>query len=180
VGHSSSVEQLPTLIQAGAAYRIRSNLLIAADLVYPFYEPLYGSIGAEYSMKKKIFISGGVQIKENPMFSIGFGYRFRDMRLNVSYTPTLAFYDMFSISFSYAFGEYRKYMLTQQIEEKLMTVLDLYRNEQYEDALVAVDEVLELDPKNKRAISLRNTIEIQIEIREKFGEEDGEVDGNPG
>jgi hypothetical protein len=172
LGYSSSVEQLPTLIQVGTSYRIRRNLLIAADLVYPFYESLYGSVGAEFSIKEKLFISGGVQIKENPMFSLGFGYRYRDMRLNVSYTPTLAFYNMFSISFSYSFGEYRKYMLTQQIEEKFMEALELYRNEQYEEALVAVDEVLKLDPKNKRAESLRHTIEIQIEIREKFGEED--------
>ena len=105
------------------------------------------------------------------MFSFGFGYKFRDMRLNASYTPTLAFYDVFSISFTYAFGEYKKYMLTQQVEEKLMKALELYRNEQYEESLVVVDEVLELDPKNKRAISLRNTIEIQIEIRDKFGED---------
>ena len=180
VGFSSSVEQLPTFIQAGTSYRIRSNLLIAADVVYPFYESLYGSVGVEYSIRKKIYISGGVQIKENPMFSFGFGYRYRDMRLNVSYTPTLAFYDMFSISFSYSFGEYKKYTLTKEIEEKLMKVLELYRNEQYEEALVAVDEVLKLDPKNKRAISLRHTIEIQIEIREKFGEEDDGAESNPG
>ena len=171
LGYSSSVDNLPMLIQAGTAYRIMSNLMISADLVYPFYEPLYGSVGAEYSIKKKIFLSGGVQIKENPMFSFGFGYKFRDMRLNASYTPTLAFYDVFSISFTYAFGEYKKYMLTQQVEEKLMKALELYRNEQYEESLVVVDEVLELDPKNKRAISLRNTIEIQIEIRDKFGED---------
>jgi hypothetical protein len=171
VGYSNNVDQLPTLIQVGTAYRIRSKLLIAADLVYPFFEPLYGSIGAEFSIQKKIFLTGGIQIKENPMFSLGFGYRFRDVRFNVSYTPTVAFYDVFSISFSYAFGEYRKYMLTQKIEEKLMTALELYRNEQYEQALGAVGEVLELDPKNRRAMSLRNTIEIQIEIRDKFGDE---------
>jgi hypothetical protein len=180
VGYSNNVEQLPTLIQVGASYRIRSNLLVAADMVYPFYEALYGSLGAEYSIRKKIFLSGGVQIKENPMFSFGFGYRFRDARLNVSYTPSLAFYDVFSISFTYSFGEYRKYILMQEIEEKLMEALALYRNEQYEDALVVVDEVLELDPKNKRAGSLRNTIVIQIEIRDKFGEGNDEISEDPG
>ena len=180
VGYSSSVEQLPILIQAGTAYRVRSNLLIAADIVYPFYEPLYGSIGAEYTIRKMIYISGGIQIKQNPMLSLGFGYRYRDMRLNVSYTPTLAFYNMFSVSFTYSFGEYKKLMLEREIEDKLMEALELYRAEQYEEALGAVDEVLELDPKNRRAGSLKHTIEIQLEIREKFGEESDDVESNEG
>lgn len=180
VGYSSSVEQLPILIQAGTAYRVRSNLLIAADIVYPFYEPLYGSIGAEYAIRKMIYISGGIQIKQNPMLSLGFGYRYRDMRLNVSYTPTLAFYNMFSVSFTYSFGEYKKLMLEREIEDKLMEALELYRAEQYEEALGAVDEVLELDPKNRRAGSLKHTIEIQLEIREKFGEESDDVESNEG
>ncbi|MCK4925210.1 MAG: UPF0164 family protein, partial [Spirochaetes bacterium] len=180
VGYSSSVEQLPILIQAGTAYRVRSNLLIAADIVYPFYEPLYGSIGAEYTIRKMIYISGGIQIKQNPMLSLGFGYRYRDMRLNVSYTPTLAFYNMFSVSFTYSFGEYKKLMLEREIEDKLMEALELYRAEQYEEALGAVDEVLELDPKNRRAGSLKHIIEIQLEIREKFGEESNDVESNEG
>ena len=180
VGYSSSVEQLPILIQAGTAYRVRSNLLIAADIVYPFYEPLYGSIGAEYTIRKMIYISGGIQIKQNPMLSLGFGYRYRDMRLNVSYTPTLAFYNMFNVSFTYSFGEYKKLMLEREIEDKLMEALELYRAEQYEEALGAVDEVLELDPKNRRAGSLKHTIEIQLEIREKFGEESDDVESNEG
>lgn len=180
VGYSRAVEQLPILIQAGTAYRVRSNLLIAADMVYPFYEPLYGSIGAEYAIRKMIYISGGIQIKQNPMLSLGFGYRYRDMRLNVSYTPTLAFYNMFSVSFTYSFGEYKKLMLEREIEDKLMEALELYRAEQYEEALGAVDEVLELDPKNRRAGSLKHTIEIQLEIREKFGEESDDVESNEG
>jgi hypothetical protein len=180
VGYSSSVEQLPILIQAGTAYRIRSNLLIAADMVYPFYEPLYGSIGAEYAIRKKIYISGGIQIKQNPMLSLGFGYRYRDMQLKVSYTPTLAFYNMISVSFTYSFGEYKKLMLEREVEEKLLETLELYRAGHYEEALVVVDEVLELDPENGRAGSLKHTIEIQLEIREKFGEVSDDVESNEG
>jgi Flp pilus assembly protein TadD len=71
-------------------------------------------------------------------------------------------------------------MLEREVEEKLLEALDLYKAEQYEEALVAVEEVLELDPENGRAGSLKHTIEIQLKIREKFGEKSDDVESNEG
>ena len=103
LGSSKEVEKLPTEIHMGASYRFLHNLMFSTELVIPFYEPIYGAVGAEYDFAKKYFIEGGIQIKQNPMFALGFGYKWKSVLINISYTPSINFYNMFGVSFTYSF-----------------------------------------------------------------------------
>jgi hypothetical protein len=78
--------------------------LTTSQFAVPFFEPVYGAIGAEFDFKKTFFINGGVQIKSNPMFALGFGYAWRSIRLDASYTPSMTFTNLFSVTFTFTFG----------------------------------------------------------------------------
>lgn len=167
IGYSRMMEKLPLEIHAGASYRVLKNLLVAAEIAVPVYEPLYGSIGAEFDFSKTFFLEGGVQIKENPMFAVGLGYRTRDIRVQASYSPSLAFLNMFSVSFSYYFGVTRLEEKSKEIGTFYMKALDLYREARYEEALEMVDRVLELDPKRKQALQLKDAILVKMKMEEE-------------
>jgi len=168
IGFSQYIEKLPIQIHTGISYRPIRHLLIAGELAIPFYEPVFGAVGVEYDFKKTFFLEGGVQIKTNPMFSLGIGYRHRDLQINASYTPTLAFYNMMSISLTYSFGESKKKQQAAEIEVLLTRALKLFNEKQYEEALAAVNQVLEIDSKNTRALRLRETIITMIELKERL------------
>jgi len=168
IGFSKAIEKLPTEVHAGISYRPMRNLLISTELGLPLYEPVYGSIGAEYDFHKTFFIEGGIQIKPNPMFSLGLGYKRKDLQINVSYTPTIAFYNMMSISLSYSFGEEKKEKKEIEVESLLIRAFELFSEGQYQEALDVIERVLEIDPKNPRALSLKMTIEMQLELKEKL------------
>jgi hypothetical protein len=164
VGYSRTYEKLPTEIQAGLSYRVIWNLLITGQLNVPLYEPLYGALGAEFDIRKKIFLQAGARISVNPMFSVGFGYKFRDMELNASYTPRLAFPNIFSVSVNFFFGETKKRRRDEKISSLLVEALEQFQNGHYEDAVVLVDAVLELDHRNSMALSLKESIEKQMHV----------------
>jgi len=168
IGYTKRIEKLPIELHTGLSYRFLRNLLFSLELALPFYEPVYGSIGAEYSIKNSFFIEGGIQIKENPMFSVGFGYKRKDFHLNVSYTPTLAFYNMVSISLSYSFGEEKKEREKIEVENLLIKAFKLFSERQYRESLNVIDRILEIDPENPRALSLKKTIEMQLELKERL------------
>jgi hypothetical protein len=105
IGSSKEVEKLPTEIHVGASYRLLRSLIVTSELAIPLFEPVYGTVGAEFDFNKTFFIDGGIQIKRNPMFAAGLGYKRKNIRLDVSYTPSIAFYNMFSVSFTYSFGK---------------------------------------------------------------------------
>jgi len=168
IGYSRLIEKLPAEVHAGISYRPIRNLLISTEMGVPLYEPVYGSIGAEYDFHKTFFIDGGIQIKENPMFSIGLGYKRNDLQINVSYTPTIAFYNMMSVSLSYSFGEQEKEKKEIEVEILLIKAFKLFSERQYQEALDVIAKVLEIDPKNPRALSLKKTMEIQLELKERL------------
>jgi hypothetical protein len=124
IGSSKEVEKLPTEIHVGASYRLLKSLLISSELAIPFFEPVYGTLGAEYDFNKMFFIEGGLQIKRNPMFAVGLGYKRKNIRLDVSYTPSIAFYNMFSVSFTYSFGKTRQREDTQEIDKEVADNLE--------------------------------------------------------
>jgi hypothetical protein len=93
------------------------------------------------------------------MLGIGFGYKFRDFELNVSYTPRIAFTDVFSVSLNCFFGETKERRREEQISALLVEALDHFREGDYENALSAIDAVLELDPRDDVALSLKKSIE---------------------
>jgi len=168
IGFSRHMKKLPTQIQAGAAYRPVRHLLITTELAVPLYEPVFGAVGVEYDFKKTFFLEGGVQIKTNPMFSLGIGYRRGDLQINASYSPTIAFYNMMSISLSYSFGESKKKQREVEVEDLLTEALRLFNEKRYEEALSVVNRVLEIDPKNIRALRLRETIITMIKLKERL------------
>lgn len=167
IGFSDEVENLPMEVHAGMSYRPARRLLISTQVAVPVYEPIYGGVGVEYDFAKKIYINAGAQIKENPMFGVGFGYRKKDLRVNVSYTPSLAFYNMMSITVSYAFGEYRRQMQMEKVERLLQQAFDYFNQEMYEQSLSVLQEVLEIDPHNRRAHNLREIVLTQLDLAEK-------------
>jgi hypothetical protein len=167
IGYSRIMEKLPLEIHAGAAYRIIKPLLLSAEVAVPFYEPFYGSIGAEYDFGGRFFLEAGVQLKENPMFAFGVGYRREDMRIQASYSPSIAFTNMFSVSFSYFFGVTRLEERSKEIRTFYMKALDRYKEARYEEALEMVERVLELDPKHKQALQLKEAISAKVKMEEE-------------
>jgi len=158
-GYSDTIDKLPSEIQAGISYRLFWHLLLTGQVNVPLYEPIYGSAGMEFDIRKKIFLQAGVRISENPMLGVGFGYRFRDIELNVSYTPRIEFPNVFSVSLNFFFGETKTRRRNEQITSLLIQALEQFEEARYEEALETTNSVLELDPRNKIALSLKDTIE---------------------
>jgi hypothetical protein len=166
LGYSDVYEKLPTEVHAGVSYRLFWSLLISGQLSVPLYEPIYGAVGLEWDFRKKVFLQAGVRISENPLLGVGFGYRFRDIELNVSYTPRLAFTDVISVSVNFFFGETKLRRRDEQITSLLIEALDSFREGDYDTSRAAADEVLALDPKNEIALSLKESIEEKLRIAE--------------
>lgn len=164
IGYSGMIEKLPLEIHGGASYRVLKNLLVSAEIAVPIYEPVYGSIGAEFNFIPGFFLEGGIQIKENPMFAFGLGYRRRDMRIQASYSPSLAFANMFSVSFSYYFGISKMEDRSKEIKEFYTKALEYYRDAKYGEALEMVEKVLETDPGHKEALQLKSAILVKLKV----------------
>ena len=164
VGYSDTYDKLPTEVQAGVSYRLLWSLLLAGQVSVPLYEPVYGAVGAEFDIRKKIFLQAGVRISQNPMLSVGFGYKLRDVELNASYTPRIAFPNIFSVSVNFFFGETKQRRREEQITSLLIEALELFQEGNFENALASTDKVLELDPTNKMALSLKESIEESMRL----------------
>lgn len=164
VGYSDTYDKLPTEVQAGVSYRLLWSLLLAGQVSVPLYEPVYGAVGAEFDIRKKIFLQAGVRISQNPMLSVGFGYKLRDVELNASYTPRIAFPNIFSVSVNFFFGETKQRRREEQITSLLIEALELFQEGDFENALASTDKVLELDPTNKMALSLKESIEESMRL----------------
>jgi hypothetical protein len=158
-GYSDAIDKLPTEIQAGISYRLFWHLLLSAQFNYPLYEPLYGAVGLEFDIRKKIFLQAGVRISENPMLAVGLGYKWRDLELNASYTPRISFPNVFSVSLNFFFGETKNRRKDERITSLLIDALEQFEDARYDEALESANRVLELDPGNKIALSLKDTIE---------------------
>ena len=167
VGFSNTYDNLPTEIQAGVSYRILWSLLLTGQVAFPLYEPVYGAVGAEFDIRKKLFLQAGARISANPMLSVGFGYKFRDVELNVSYTPRIAFPNVISVSVNFFFGETKKRRVDEKISSLLIEALEQFQAGSYEKALASVEQVLELDPKNSMALSLKESIQDRMKIEDK-------------
>lgn len=159
LGYSHAIDTLPTELHAGVSYRLFWHLLLTAQFTYPLYEPLYGAAGLEFDIRKKLFLQAGVRISDNPMLAVGFGYKFRDIELNVSYTPRIEFPNLFSVSLNFFFGETKTRRRNERITSLLIEALEHLEQGNYDEADRAADQVLELDPKNDLALSLKDTIE---------------------
>jgi hypothetical protein len=173
LGYSNVVKRLPMEVHAGASYRPMRNLLLTSQVCFPLFEPMYGAVGAEYDFDKKFYVQGGVQVKANPMFSVGAGYRREDLRIQVAYTPTIAFYNMISVSVSYDFGRTRRENHRSQVEELLQEAFEQFEQHEYEHTLELVDKVLTIDPGNRRAEALKELVENQQELEKQAGKVNG-------
>jgi hypothetical protein len=172
IGYSAFLGKLPTELHFGMSYRIIRNLLITGEAVVPFYEPVSGSVGAEFDIAQTFFLQGGVQIIENPMLGVGFGYRNRDFNIYASYTPSIAFRNMMSVSVEFTFGQTKSIELEKQIDRLMVEALDLFGEKKYDKAIGNIDRVLELDSNNRRARLLKKVILNEMKITGK-GETDG-------
>ena len=170
VGYSETYDKLPTEIQAGLSYRLFWSLLLTGQVSVPLHEPVYGALGAEFDIRKKLFLQAGVRISENPMLSAGLGYRFRDIELNASYTPRIAFPNIFSVSLNFFFGETKQRRREEKVTSLLIEALDYFHAGDFESALLSAEQVLELDPKNEIALSLKDSIEESKRIGEEHPE----------
>ena len=167
IGYSRMINKLPFEIHAGASYRIIKPLLLSVQFAVPFYEPVYGSVGAEYDFGRRFFLEAGVQVKENPMFAFGVGYRREDMRIQASYSPSIAFANMFSVSFSYFFGVSRLEEKERTQKALLSEALGHFRAGRYDDALESCDALLALDPDNTEARLLRDAVIAEQRMQQK-------------
>jgi hypothetical protein len=167
IGYSDAIDTLPTEIQAGVSYRLFWHLLLTGQINVPLYEPLYGAVGLEFDIRKKVFLQAGVRISENPMLGVGFGYRFRDIELHASYTPRIELPNIFSLALNFYFGETKTRRRNEQITSLLIEALEQFEDAQYDEALQSINGVLELDPSNRIALSLKETIENVDKINGK-------------
>ena len=167
IGYSRTMGRLPTELHAGVSYRLVKNLLLTGELVVPFYEPIYGAVGAEFDIAKTFFLQGGVQLTENPMAGVGFGYRKKDFNINASYTPSLAFRNMMSVSVEFTFGYSEGVEKAKEIERLMVEALDAYKERDYQKAMETADKVFELDPNNRRAKLLKKVIMKELKLNGK-------------
>jgi hypothetical protein len=165
LGYSEAIDKLPVEFHAGISYRPFRSLLLSTEFVYPLYEPIYGAAGMEFDILKRFFLQGGIQIKESPMFAAGIGFKRKDVELNVSYTPSLVFKNMISISLNFFFGETEENIREKKVEAYLIVALEFFKESRYEEALEQVNKVLDIDPKNRRASALKDAIEEKITLK---------------
>jgi Uncharacterised protein family (UPF0164) len=180
LGYSQVMQKLPTEVHVGASYRVIRNLLVSGEAVVPLYEPIYGSVGVEFDVAKTFFLQGGVQITENPMAGVGFGYRRKDFNIYASYTPSLAFRNMMSVSVEFTIGSTKGAEREKEIHRLMVEALDAFRDAEYGKAKDLADKVLELDPVNRKAKLLKKVIEDERNINGKSGKGDSVVGGNAG
>ncbi len=164
IGYSDFMEKLPTEFHFGLSYRIIRNLLITGETVVPLYEPVSGSVGLEFDIAKTFFLQGGVQIIENPMVGVGFGYRRKDFNIYASYTPSMAFRNMMSVSVEFTFGQTKSQEVVKEVERLMVEALQRFNNNEYKETLIYVEKILELDPRNRRARSLKKIIYQELEL----------------
>jgi hypothetical protein len=164
IGYSDFMEKLPTEAHFGISYRILRNLLLTGETVIPFYEPISGSVGAEFDIAKTFFLQAGVQIVENPMLGVGFGYRNKDFNIYASYTPSMAFRNMMSVSVEFTFGQTKSQAIEKEIDRLMVQALDLFVEKKYEEALKNIDKVMALDPNNRRARLLKKVIQNETHV----------------
>jgi hypothetical protein len=170
LGYSEAIDTLPTELHAGLSYRLFWHLLLTGQINYPLYEPLYAAAGLEFDIAKKLFLQAGMRFSDNPMLGVGFGYRFRDIEFNVSYTPRLEFRNMFSVSLNFFFGETKIRRREERITSLMIHSLEQFKKGLYEEASKTADQVLDIDPDNKMALSMKDSIE-RIQTVENNGKE---------
>jgi len=151
------------------SYRVLRNLLITGEAVFPFYEPISGSVGAELDFAQTFFLQAGLQIVENPMLGVGFGYRNKDFNIYASYTPSLAFRNMMSVSIEFTFGQTKSQAIEKEIDRLMVKALDLFGEKKYDEALGNIERVLELDSNNRRARLLKKVILNETKINGNGG-----------
>jgi hypothetical protein len=135
IGYSEFMEKLPTELHFGLSYRVIRNLLITGETVVPLYEPISGSVGLEFDIAKTFFLQGGIQIVENPMVGVGFGYRRTKSR-----------------------------EVVKEVERLMVEALQYFKNNDNEKSLANIEKILELDPRNRRARSLKKIIYQESEL----------------
>jgi hypothetical protein len=173
LGYSQVMPKLPTEIHLGVSYRVLKNLLLTGETVLPLYEPVYGSIGAEFDFAKTFFLQGGIQLVENPMAGVGFGYRKKDFNVYASYTPSLAFKNMMSVSVEFTFGSTKGVEREKEVHRLMVEALDAFRESKYEKAMELAEIVLDLDPGNRKAKLLKKVIEDEQNLNGKAGNGNG-------
>jgi hypothetical protein len=170
VGYHEFIEKLPTELHCGMSYRVMRHLLLTGEVAVPLYEPIFGSFGVEFDIRKALYLQAGMQVAENPLFAVGMGYRLKDININASYTPSVAFRNMMSVSVEFTFGSTKLERLEQRIHGLLVVALEEYNEGDFGAAMGKIMEVLELDPRNMMAKQMRDTIRKEVE-REKKREE---------
>ena len=175
-GYSEAIDKLPTELHAGVSYRLFRHLMLSGEFAYPLYEPIYGSVGAEFDIAKTFFIQAGVEFKENPMIGLGVGYRRKDLNINISYTPSMVFRNMMNVSVEFRFGDAAADAKEKEIEKLVLDALVDYNTGNYETSLEVIEKVLELDPRNLRAKQLKRTVEREIELKRSAEKVNGKKD----
>ena len=166
----SGFEKLPSEVHLGASYRL-SWLMLSTELVVPFYEPIYGSVGLEYNFRQTIFASAGITIKENPMLGMGIGVRWKDLYVYGSYTPRMEFRNMFNVSLSYRFGETKRLENDKLVAQLISEATKAYIAHDYESALEIINRVLIIDRNNKIAKALKRNIETEMDLERRLQQE---------
>ncbi len=170
IGYNSYSNKFPSEIDAGISYRYKKYLLFNIQINIPFNEPISFSFGAEYTLLNKIYIAGGINIGEIPYFGFGVGYRKKDFRVRITYSPSIRFFNMLNAEISYSFGETNYENNMEKIEKLFIKALKYFSEKDYENSLRMIADILKIDPKNYWAERLMKVINQQLEIQRKLEE----------
>ena len=94
---------LPKILRAGASYRI-SELLIAADMVYPTDDDPHFHVGGEYNLSEMFYLRGGLQSGyDEKLLSFGLGFEEKGFNIDYAYVPFKSdLGDTHRLSFTYS------------------------------------------------------------------------------
>lgn len=102
-------DPLPFNIRLGGGYRCRDEWLIATDFNVPLYSSPYAALGIEYNWRVKddMALSGRLGINTRTvdlgLFSLGVGFRFRSLAVDIALSPKDKLGDPLQISTNFKF-----------------------------------------------------------------------------
>ena len=188
IGLAALGEPLPTLMTTGIAYSPFRPLTIALDANFPIsFNPVeqppekwYIAVGADVNVTNFLSLQTGLQVKENPRFSLGATLDLEEVSFIVNYNLDLSGrlnpLDKFSVEAKLNLGDGGRLALQNRVDELYANGLEAYAVGDFQQALRDWEEALRLNPQflpaRDNLDSLKRRLELQdeMESRQELGE----------
>ncbi|MEW6516221.1 MAG: PorV/PorQ family protein [candidate division FCPU426 bacterium] len=167
----STSESLPLVMRAGAGYQVdlgaAHTVMLLADAVYPADATLRANLGCEYAFSRSVVLRAGYKFGyDTDGFQAGAGVRWQELSLDYALKVMEVFGVTHLISASLGFGAPLAAMQENEAHRYLDEAEGLYGRSQYAAALAAAQAAVAADPKNKKAVELRDKLKSVIDLLE--------------